>query len=68
MGFTPLKADVSLFVFNKTGIRMCILIYVDSIIIINSFSTAIEKLLSQLQDDFVVKDLGTLSYFLGIEV
>ena len=29
---------------------------------------ATEKLLTQLRDDFAVKDLGTLSYFLGIEV
>jgi hypothetical protein len=29
---------------------------------------ATEKLLAQLCDDFTVKDLGTLNYFLGIEV
>ena len=46
---------------------MYIPIYVD-IIIISSSSMAIEKLLTQLWDDFAVKDLGTLSYFLGIEV
>ena len=47
---------------------MYILIYVDDIIIIGSSSMATEKLLTQLQDDFTVKDLGILSYFLGIEV
>ena len=47
---------------------MYILIYVDDIIIISSSSTATEKLLTQLRDDFIVKDIGTLSYFLGIEV
>jgi hypothetical protein len=44
------------------------LIYVDDIIIISSSNAATEKLLTQLRDDFAVKDLGTLNYFLGIEV
>jgi hypothetical protein len=44
------------------------LIYVDDIIIISSSDTATERLLAQLRDDFTVKDLGTLNYFLGIEV
>src|SRR5688500_18852203 len=29
---------------------------------------AVDKLLSQLRDDFALKDLGPLHYFLGIEV
>ncbi|KAK4424667.1 Retrovirus-related Pol polyprotein from transposon RE1, partial [Sesamum alatum] len=60
-------ADVSLFIFNKAGIHMYILIYVDDIIIISSSPSATERFLSQLQADFAVKDLGTLHYFLGIE-
>ena len=68
LDFTLSEADVSLFIFKKTGIRMYIIVYVDDIIIINSSSTAIEKLHTQLQDDFTIKDLDTLSYFLGIEV
>jgi len=68
LGFTASKADVSLFIFNKAGIQMYILIYVDDIIIVSSSSMATKRLLAQLQADFAVKDLGTLSYFLGIEV
>ena len=68
LNFTLPKADVSLFIFNKTDIRMYILIYIDDIIIISSSSMATIKLLTQLWEDFAVKDLGTLSYFLGIEV
>jgi hypothetical protein len=68
LGFTTSKADVSLFFFNKGGIHIYMLIYVDDIIIISSSSAATSKLLAQLQADFVVKDLGPLHYFLGIEV
>ena len=47
---------------------MYFLIYVDDIIVISSSSPAIDRLLAQLRRDFAIKDLGTLSYFLGIEV
>jgi hypothetical protein len=68
LGFHASKADVSLFIFNKGGIQMYILIYVDDIIIVSSSSSATDRLLALLQAEFAVKDLGSLSYFLGIEV
>jgi hypothetical protein len=69
LDFKAFKVDVSLFIFSMAGIQIYMLIYVDDIIIIISSSTvATEKLLAQLWDDFTVKDLDTLNYFLGIEV
>jgi histone deacetylase 1/2 len=68
LGFIASKADVSLFIFNRDHIHLYMLIYVDDIIIISSSSSATDKLLQQLQEDFAVKDLGSLHYFLGIEV
>lgn len=68
LGFHASKADVSLFIFNRGGIQMYILIYVDDIIIVSSSTAATDRLLTQLQADFAVKDLGSLGYFLGIEV
>jgi hypothetical protein len=47
---------------------MYLLIYVDDIIIIASVPTTITELLQLLSVDFVVKDLGDLHYFLGVEV
>jgi hypothetical protein len=68
LGFSASKADISLFLFNKNGIQIYFLMYVDDIIIISSSSAATDRLLGQLRDDFAMKDLGPLSYFLGIEV
>jgi hypothetical protein len=68
IGFSPSKVDVSLFILKKQDIRIYMLIYVDDIIIISSSNAAVTRLLHQLRDDFVVKDLGSLHYFLGIEV
>lgn len=47
---------------------MYMLIYVDDIIIVSSSTGATDRLLLQLKDEFAVKDLGELIYFLGIEV
>jgi hypothetical protein len=45
-----------------------VLIYVDDILITSSSSSAVSDLLSTLKQEFAVKDLGLLNYFLGIEV
>jgi hypothetical protein len=47
---------------------MFILVYVDDIIVVSSSQDATMCLLRNLENDFVLKDLGDLHYFLGIEV
>jgi histone deacetylase 1/2 len=44
------------------------LIYVDDIIVTSSSDKAIAALLKDLNDDFAIKDLGDLHFFLGLEV
>ena len=68
LGFIPSKADTSLFLFDKVGVTMFLLIYVDDIIVTSSSDTVISALLQNLRDDFALKDLGDLHYFLGLEV
>jgi hypothetical protein len=45
-----------------------VLIYADDIIVTSSSEKATTALLKDLQDEFALKDLGDLNYFLGIEV
>ena len=47
---------------------MYVLIYVDDIIITSSSTLVIDSLLCTLQSDFAVNDLGSLKFFLGVEV
>jgi hypothetical protein len=47
---------------------MFLLVYVDDIIVVSSSASAMSDLLGTLQNDFALKDLGSLYYFLGIEV
>jgi hypothetical protein len=68
LGFTPSKADTSLFYYNRGRHKLFVLVYVDDIIVASSSSDATKALLSDLEKEFALKDLGDLHYFLGIEV
>ncbi|XP_015164840.1 uncharacterized mitochondrial protein AtMg00810-like [Solanum tuberosum] len=50
------------------GCCVLLLVYVDDIIITGTDSSLITCLQQQLKDSFHMKDLGTLTYFLGLEV
>ncbi|KAE8708208.1 hypothetical protein F3Y22_tig00110348pilonHSYRG00083 [Hibiscus syriacus] len=68
MGFVVSRADSSLFIQQNDGNYTYALVYVDDIVITGQNSSAIENVVSMLQSRFSLKDLGVLSFFLGIEV
>jgi hypothetical protein len=68
LGFSPSKADISLFYYNKGLVTIFLLVYVDDIIVASFSASAVSDLLDALQNDFALKYLGSLHYFLGIEV
>jgi hypothetical protein len=68
MGFLQSQADVSLFHYHNGSVTMFLLVYVFDIIVASSLPTAVTALLRDLKGDFTLKDLGSLHYFLGIEV
>jgi hypothetical protein len=68
LGFQMSKTDTSLFFYDKEGVTVFLLIYVDDIIVASSSQEAVDAMLKDLRSDFALKDLGQLHYFLGIEV
>ena len=67
-GFTPSFFDSALFIrHTSTGITF-IFLYVDDMIITNDDIAGIRDLQKFLSQHFKMKDLGTLSYFLGLGV
>lgn len=47
---------------------ICILVYVDDLLIIGSDNAMIAKTKEYLHSTIHIKDLGTLKYFLGLEI
>ena len=66
--FQNSKSDNSLFYKRENGHLILVLVYVDDIIITGSSSTKVQQVIHDMQKTFSLKDLGELSYFLGIEV
>nr|GEV63950.1 retrovirus-related Pol polyprotein from transposon TNT 1-94 [Tanacetum cinerariifolium] len=68
LNFKQSKADHSLFIYETTNTTVIALIYVDDVIITGNCPNKIQEVKKQLDKEFSIKDLGTLKYFLGIEV
>ncbi|GJY31750.1 retrovirus-related pol polyprotein from transposon TNT 1-94 [Tanacetum coccineum] len=67
-GFSQSKSDYSLFTKSNKGVFLALLVYVDDIIITSNNLSKIETFKVFLKYKFMIKDLGKLKYFLGIEV
>ncbi|GJS75302.1 ribonuclease H-like domain-containing protein [Tanacetum coccineum] len=66
-GFVQSKSDYSLFTKKFGDVSIALLVYVNDIIIIGNNLHEINKFKQFLKTKFVIKDLGKLKYFLGIE-
>ncbi|GKV48197.1 hypothetical protein SLEP1_g55023 [Rubroshorea leprosula] len=62
------QANSSLFVFHNGQDSRLLLLYVDDIVLTASSSSLLQHIIANLSSKFAPKDLGSLSYFLGIEV
>jgi hypothetical protein len=67
-GFQTSNANFSLYVKKINHGIIVIVIYVDDLIIIGNSNVDISDLKKLLKQEFKMKDLGELRYFLGIEV
>lgn len=68
MGFPHSISDHSLFIYHNGNDMAYILIYIDDIIITASSDSLREYIMSKPSSEFAMKDLGPLSYFLGISL
>ena len=67
-GFCQSKSDYSLFIKRDTYSFTALLVYVDDIIVASDSPTVVEEIKVFLNNKFKIKDLGTLRYFLGLEI
>nr|GEW93844.1 putative NB-ARC [Tanacetum cinerariifolium] len=72
-GFTQQEGWITtthlfLFIYKSNMAYVAALIYVDDVIIVGDNMNKIQATKTELNHRFTIKDLGTLNYFLGIEV
>jgi hypothetical protein len=68
IGFVEAKSDTSLFVYQRGSNIAYLLLYVDDIVLIASSTDLLRRIISALQREFAMKDLGELHHFLGMHV
>ena len=68
MGYIASSYDSALFLLRTDKCTILLLLYVDDIIITGDDLSGIQELKDFLSQQFEMKDLGHLSYFLGLEI
>ena len=66
--FQQSYSDYSLFSMRKGNIHLCVLVYVDDLIVAGDDTVTTQLFRAYLSKCFYIKDLGVLKYFLGVEV
>ena len=67
-GYTQSQADQTMFYKHSNEGKVAILIvYIDDIVLTGDDCNELEKLKGKLAEEFELKDLGALKYFLGME-
>jgi hypothetical protein len=64
LGFVEAKSDTSLFVYRRGADTAYLLLYVDDIVLTASSTPLLRRVISALQQEFAMKDLGELHHFL----
>ena len=68
IGFVEAKSDTSLFIYQRGSDTAYLLLYVDDIVLTASSPGLLRRIISALQQEFAMKDLGALHHFLGMQV
>jgi hypothetical protein len=65
LGFVEAKSDTSLFIYHHAD-GVAHLLYVDDIVLTASNPQLLQRIITSLQQEFAMKDLGQLHHFLGL--
>jgi hypothetical protein len=68
LGFLEAKSDTSLFIYHHGAETAYLLLYVDDIVLTASSELLLRRIITSLQQEFTMKDLGVLHHFLGVTV
>ncbi|GKC14960.1 retrovirus-related pol polyprotein from transposon TNT 1-94 [Tanacetum coccineum] len=67
LNYKQSASDTSLFTLNQDEHSIMLLIYVDDILLVGDCQTLLTNIKQKLLKEFIIKDLGHLNYYMGIE-
>ena len=67
-GFEKCEGEPTLYIKEKDGKMLIVVLYVDDVIFIGNDAYLIENFKTMMKEEFEMTDMGLLRYFLGIEV
>jgi hypothetical protein len=68
LGFVEAKSDTSLFIYHHGADTAYLLLYIDDIVLTASSEPLLRRIITALQQEFAMKDLGVLHHFLGVTI
>lgn len=68
IGLRESAIDPSLFILQRSSIIGYLFVYVDDIVVIGVDDKEVDELVLKLSNEFPIRDLGQLKFFLGIQV
>ena len=68
MGSHASCVDSNLFILIHSVHVVYLLLYVDNIIITSNHATFVVEIIKQISVSFALKELGLISYFLGLQI
>lgn len=66
--FRACRSNTSLFVHHSIHVTIYTLVYVDDVIVTDNNATFLDQFINRLNKTFSLRDLGSLHYFLGLQV
>ncbi|WVZ83832.1 hypothetical protein U9M48_030930 [Paspalum notatum var. saurae] len=66
LGFSEAKSDTSLFVYCRGDKTAYLLLYVDDIVLTASSQHLLQRIITSLQQEFAMKDLGMLHHWVSL--
>lgn len=61
-------SDTSLFIYDSNETQIYLMVYFDDIVVTGSSPSSIHQIISKLSKELSIKNLGSLTFFLGIHV
>jgi hypothetical protein len=68
LGFSCIRSDASVFVWAKDSVRVIVPVFVDDITFASKAKAKIQELKLELGKHFKLRDFGTTSFLLGVEI